>query len=141
MLGLGVGKELELGLTEGFGFAGAGVLALAIEFGDKRDGFGVVDEPEAGKSALDSRADGDTRYAEGRSIVSGGGFAGAKDQQRQGSIVLAQDGFDLVEGDASVVGDEKRGFGVAAESSVGGEVERVVVFVLEFTLKSVKGEL
>ncbi len=141
MLGLGVGKELELGLTEGFGFAGAGVLALAIEFGDKRDGLRIVDKPQTGKGALNSGADGDTRDAEGRSIVSGGSFAGAEDQQRQDSVFLAKDGFDLVEGDASVVGHEESGFGVAAESSVGGEVERVVVFVLEFTLESVEGEV
>ena len=54
---------------------------------------------------------------------------------------MAKDGFDLVEGDTSVVGDEKRGLGVAAESAVGGEVERVVVFVLEFTLESAEGEV
>ena len=79
MLGLGVGEELELGLAEGFGFAGAGVLALAVELGNERDGFSIVDEPEAGKGALDSRTDGDSRNAEGSSIVSGGGFAGAED--------------------------------------------------------------
>ena len=82
MLGLGVGEELELGLAESFGFADAGVLALAIEFGDERDGFGIVDEPKAGKSALDSGADGDACNAKGRSIVSGSGFTGAEDQER-----------------------------------------------------------
>ena len=67
-------------MAEGFGFAGAGVLALAVEFGDERNGFSIVDEPEAGKGALDSGADGDSRYSEGGSIVSSGGFAGAEDQ-------------------------------------------------------------
>ncbi len=82
MLGLGVGEELDLGLTEGFGFAGAGVLALAVKFGDERDGFGIVDEPKAGKSALDSGANGNACDSEGRSIVSGSGFTGAEDQER-----------------------------------------------------------
>ena len=82
MLGLGVGEELDLGLTEGFGFAGAGVLALAVKFGDERDSFRIVDKPKAGKSALDSGANGNACDSEGRSIVSGSGFTGAEDQER-----------------------------------------------------------
>ena len=140
MLGLGIGEELELSLTKGFSFAGVGVLALAVELGDERDGFGVVDKPEAGQGALDSRADGDACNSEGGSIVSGGGFTGAEDQERQGSIILAKDGFDLVEGNASVVGDKERGFGVAAKSAMGGKVERLIVVVLEFAGESVEGE-
>ena len=79
---MGVGEELDLGLTEGFGFAGAGVLALAVKFGDERDSFRIVDKPKAGKSALDSGADGNACNAKGRSIVSGSGFTGAEDQER-----------------------------------------------------------
>ena len=54
---------------------------------------------------------------------------------------MAKDGFNLVKGDAPVVGDEKCGLGVAAESAVGGEVERVVVVVLEFAGESVEGKV